>query len=118
MWCRSPCTAGVIFVLNSPPLNQPQLLPNHALPTPVQIEKLHPLLCGYDAALTSILCDGFTFGFPFHFKGNRILIFATNLISAQQNLEMVSTKISKELALVALRDLTIAHLFPIFVCHP
>ena len=89
---------GVIFVVNNPPLNQPQLLPNHALPTPVQIEKLRPLLCGYDAELTSNLCDGFTFGFPLHFKGDRISFFATNLISAQQNPEIVSAKISKELA--------------------
>ena len=89
---------GVIFVLNSPPLNQPQLLRNHALPTPVQIEKLRPLLCVYVAALTSILCDGFTFGFPLHFKGDRISFFSTNLISAQQNPEIVSAKISKELA--------------------
>ena len=89
---------GVIFVPNNPPLNQPQLLPNHALPTPVQIEKLRPLLCGYDAALTSNLCDGFTFGFPLHFKGDRISFFATNLISAQQHLEIVSAKIPKELA--------------------
>ena len=66
---------GVIFVPNNPPLNKPQLLPNHALPTPVQIEKLRPLLCGSDAALTSNLCDGFTFGFPFYFKGRSYFIF-------------------------------------------
>ena len=108
---------GVIFVPNSPPLNQPQLLPNHALPTPVQIDKLRPLSCGYDEALTSNLCDGFTFGFPLHFKGDRISFFATNLISVQQNPEIVSAKYLKNWRLVALRNLSIAHLFPIFGCH-
>ena len=59
---------------------------------------MRPLLCGYDSALTSVLCAGFTFGFPLHFRGDRISFFATNLISAQQNPEIVSAKISKELA--------------------
>ena len=57
-----------------------------------------PLLCGYDSALTSILSTGFKFGFPLHFRGDRISFFANNLISAQQNPEIVSAKISKELA--------------------
>ena len=57
-----------------------------------------PLLCGYDSALTSILSTGFKFGFPLHFPGDRISFFANNLISAQQNPEIVSAKISKELA--------------------
>ena len=48
-------------------------------------------------ALTSVLCAGFTFGFPIHFRGYHISFFATNLISAQQNPEIVSAKISKEL---------------------
>ena len=56
------------------------------------------LLCGYDSALTSILSTGFKFGFPLHFRGDRISFFANNLISAQQNPEIVSAKISKELA--------------------
>lgn len=40
MCCR------IIFVLKSLPQNEPPLLPNHALLTPVQIKKLRPLLCG------------------------------------------------------------------------
>ena len=74
------------------------MLPNHALPTPVQIEKLRPLLCGYDSVLTSILYSGFKFGFPLHFRDIRVSFFAYNLISAQQNPEIVSAKISKGLA--------------------
>ena len=49
-------------------------------------------------ALTSILSTGFKFGFPLHFCGDHISFFANNLISAQQNPEIVSAKISKELA--------------------
>ena len=59
---------------------------------------MRPLLCGYDSALTSILSFGFQFGFPLHFRGDRVSFFATNLISAQHNPEIVSAKISKELA--------------------
>ena len=49
-------------------------------------------------ALTSILSTGFKFGFPLHFRGDRVSFFANNPISAQHNSEIVSAKISKELA--------------------
>ena len=42
-----------IFVLNSPPLNQSPLLPDHILPAPT--EKLRALLGGYDLVLSTIL---------------------------------------------------------------
>ena len=48
--------------------------------------------------MTPILSTGFKFGFRHHFRGDRISFFANNLISAQQNPEIVSAKISKELA--------------------
>jgi hypothetical protein len=36
--------------------------------------------------------EGFTFGFPLHFEGLRILFYANyNLLSAEQNPEIVST---------------------------
>lgn len=41
---------------------------------------------------------GFKFGFPLHFEGSRTSYFAKNLLSAQQNPEIVSAKLSKELA--------------------
>ena len=103
------------MVPNSQTLNQPPQLPNHALPTPVQINKLRLLLCGYDSALTSISSDGCTFGFPLHFRGDRISFFANDLISAQKNAEIVSAKISKELAADDWLDLSINHHFLIFL---
>ncbi|XP_028403232.1 uncharacterized protein LOC114525965 isoform X1 [Dendronephthya gigantea] len=45
-----------------------------------------------------MLYNGFQFGFPLHFEGIRISFFATNLVSALQNPEIVSAKLSKELA--------------------
>ena len=48
--------------------------------------------------MTSILYTGFKFGFSLHFEGTRTSFFANNLISAQQNPEIVSAKLSKELA--------------------
>ncbi|CAB4014220.1 Hypothetical predicted protein, partial [Paramuricea clavata] len=78
------------------PLPRPR--PNLVLPTPVRIDNLQPLLCGYDPGLTSILYTGFKFGFSLHFEETRTSFFANNLISAQQNPEIVSAKLSKELA--------------------
>jgi hypothetical protein len=59
---------------------------------PVHIDKLRPLLCGYDVGLTSMLYYGFKYGFPLHFKGACSSFFANNLVSAQQNPEIVSAK--------------------------
>jgi hypothetical protein len=57
------------------------------------------LLGGHDAKLTVYLYEGFTFGFPLHFEGLRISFYANyNLLSAEQNPAIVSTKWSKELA--------------------
>jgi hypothetical protein len=50
------------------------------------------LLGGHDAKLTVYLYESFTFGFPFQFEGLRILFYANyNLLSAEQNPEIVST---------------------------
>ena len=48
--------------------------------------------------MTSILYSGFKFGFSLHFEGTRTAFFVNNLISAQQNPDIVSAKLSKELA--------------------
>ena len=95
MWRSSPSHPGFrpSRQLHSTP---PRLLSSPALPTPVQIENLRRLLCGYDTQLTSLLYSGFKFGFPLHFEGARILFFANNLISAQQNPEIVGAKLFKE----------------------
>ena len=71
-------------------------MPNPVLPTPVQIEKFRPLLCGYDVELTATLYFGFKFGFPLHFEGARVSFFANNLVSAQENPQIVSAKLFKE----------------------
>ena len=42
--------------------------------------------------------SGFKFGFSLHFEGTRTSFFANNLISAQQNPDIVGAKLSKELA--------------------
>ena len=61
---------GVIFVPQSLPLVCNWSLQNRKLPTPIQTDKLQPLLDGYDVGLTSILCNGFRFGFSLHFEGS------------------------------------------------
>lgn len=46
--------------------------------------------------LTSTLYSGFKFGFSLHFKGARVSFFANNLVSAQENPQIVSAKLFKE----------------------
>jgi hypothetical protein len=40
-----------------------------ALPTPIKINRLLPLLKGYVVELVLMLFEGFTYGFPLHFEG-------------------------------------------------
>ena len=63
----------------------------------MQIEHLLPLLHGYDVDLVHALCNGFKFGFPIHFQGPRISLYAKNLASAYEHPQIVSAKIFKEL---------------------
>ena len=58
------------------PATSPQgTLPGPELPTPVQIERLLPLLHGYDVELVHALHNGFKFGFPIHFQGPRVSLY-------------------------------------------
>jgi hypothetical protein len=68
--------------------------------------------------LTSILYTGFKFGFSLHFEGTRTSFLANNLISAQQNPEIVSAKLSKELAAGRLAGLFDCPPFPKFRVSP
>ena len=72
------------------------LLPGHALPTPIQMIRLIPLLVNYPDALR--LCQGFLYGFPVHFDGPRVSSVAPNLLSAQQSPHVADQKLAKELA--------------------
>ena len=56
-----------------------------------------PFLSGYDHSIVQLLESGFTSGFPLHFDGPRCSQEAPNLLSAIQNPEVVSAKLSKEL---------------------
>ena len=59
---------GVIFVLQSLPLVRNRSLQNRELPTPIQTDKLKPLLDGYDVGLASVLCNGLDLVFHFTLK--------------------------------------------------
>ena len=58
------------------------------LPTPVLIERMLPLLCGYDVHVVSLLHNCFTLGFPLHFSGERISFCSKNLASAYEQLTL------------------------------
>jgi hypothetical protein len=76
-------------------------------------------ICGYDVGLTSMLYYGFKYGFPLHFKGARSSFFANNLVSAQQNPEIVSAiNFSKSARPTGLLGLSITLLLLNFVFLP
>ena len=64
------------------------------------------------------LYNGFKFGFPLHFEGSRISIFGPNLVSAQRNPEIVSARLSKELAVDRLAGPFNSPPFPNFRVSP
>ena len=64
-------------------------------PTPIQINRLIPLLVNYPDALP--LCQGFLFGFPVYFEGPRVSSVEPNLLSAQQSPHVVDQKLAREL---------------------
>ena len=59
---------AVIFVPQAkPPLQNQQRV--CALPTPIKIDRLLPLLQGYVVKVVLMLFEGFSYGFPLHFEG-------------------------------------------------
>ena len=86
---------SVIFV---PPDPSPPAKPSLALPTPVKISRLAPLLSGYStsAADYMYLTNGVCFGFPIPFKGPSFSTAAPNLLSAEQHPNVVNRYLAKE----------------------
>lgn len=69
----------------------------HALPTPINVDKLANYLTGYDPVRAQFLLKGFRSGFHLEFEGKRGYQFSPNLKSALENKEVVNDKIFKEL---------------------
>ena len=69
--------------------------PSLALPTPVKINRLAPLLSGYSTT-AEYLIKGFCFGFPIPFQGPSSSSPAPNLFSAQQHPDVVDHDVAKE----------------------
>ena len=84
---------SVIFVLPDP---SPPAKPSLALPTPVKISRLAPLLSGYSTSAADYLTNGFCFGFPIPFKARSFSTAAPNLLSAEQHPNVVNRYLAKE----------------------
>lgn len=71
----------------------------HALPTPINVDKLAHYLSGYDSDRAQFLLNGFKSGFHLEFEGKRgyMYQFSPNLKSALENKEVVNDKIFKDL---------------------
>ena len=69
---------------------------HHELPTPVIINRLLPLLHGYDVHVAVTLSNGFSQGFPLYFNGVPLSFCSKNLLSALQHPNVVSGKLTQE----------------------
>ena len=85
---------SAIFVPQDP---SPSAQPSLALPTPVRMNRLAPLLSGYFASAADYLITGFCFGFPIPFHGPSSSTAAPNLLSAAQHPDVVDRYLAKEL---------------------
>jgi len=84
---------SVIFVPQDP---SPPAKLSLALPTPVKINRLAPLLSGYFNSAAEYLINGFCFGFPIPFQGPSSSTAASNLLSAQQHPGVVDRYLARE----------------------
>ena len=85
---------SAIFVPQDP---SPPAKPSLALPTPVRINRLAPLLSGYSISAADYLITGFRFGFLIPFHGPSSSTAAPNLLSAAQHPDLVDRYSAKEL---------------------
>ena len=92
---RTPLKAVVFVPQAEPPLENQQRV--CALPTPIKIDRLLPLLQGYVVKVVLMLFEGFTYGFPLHFEDGHTSFCSKYLISANQNPGVVSAKLAKEI---------------------
>ena len=85
-------------VIIVPQCNQPlvQNHRHHEFPTPVIIDRLLPLLHGYDAHATLMLFTGFSQCFPLYFKGVSLSFCSKHLLLALQHPHIVSAKLVQE----------------------
>ena len=74
---------------------------HHELPTPVIINRLLPLLHGYDAHVALMLSNGFSQGFPLYFNGVPLSFCSKNLVSALQHPNVVSAKLIQKVGRIA-----------------
>ena len=65
--CGAPLKAVIFVPQAKPPLQNQQRV--CALPTPIKIDRLLPLLQGYVVKVVLMLFEGFSYGFPLHFEG-------------------------------------------------
>lgn len=67
------------------------------LPTPIDAEKLHVLLQGYDRSKAEYLVEGFRNGFRIGYNEERPGVLSPNLKSALQQPNLVTEKLAKEI---------------------
>ena len=93
------CTASRLTLTHNLPISefkQLQGILNSPPVTPVKVSQLNNLLFCYDIDLKKFLIDGFSFGFRIGFVGPHLSRKSSNLRSAEEQPEVLSTKLYKE----------------------
>ena len=75
----------------------PPVKPSLALPTPVRMNRLAPLLSGYSTSAAEYLINGFCLVFPIPFQGPSSSSASPNLLSAKQHPGVFDHYLTKEL---------------------
>ena len=113
-----PATAAInTCAPNVRPPNQPVHVA-FPLPTPVNAKRLQRALQGYDPAETTFLVDGFIHGFHINYFGTPTLSALHNHPSASAHRDIVSKKLTKELALGRIAGPFSSPPFPNFQSSP
>lgn len=92
-------------IINHPPQTSQQILNRKhqhqnkfQITTPIKPNILKAFLAGYDPTITNILVEGFTTGFKIPFTGKEEPTVSTNLKSAKEHIDILQTKIDREIA--------------------
>ena len=88
------------------------------LPTPVKAEALNTALEGYDEAKRHTLVQGFACGFTVGYMGSLPPVDTKNLVSANQNPNLVKEKLAKEIVKGRIAGPFVTHPFPNFRTSP
>ena len=97
-------------------INSPLSLDAPRTASPINVKRLSELLHGYE--LANYIIEGFVYGFSISFEGPEAPLTSHNSPTIDQNLDIVTQKINKELQLNRIAGPFSSPPFPNFKCSP